>query len=187
MSAALGRAGSVSIWRHLRAIVSLPLTNAVLLPAAIVVAADTIGSDLPLSMALPGAARRAIGIGLLAAGIGLVIGAIGLFVRLGRGTLAPWDPPRTLVVAGLYRHCRNPMKLGLFAALLGEAIVLGSVPLLVWFAGFAAANVAYVKLSEEPALAARFGPRYAEYCRHVPRWVPRRTAWADDGGEGGAP
>lgn len=185
MTAALGRPDSVSAWRHLRAIVSLPLTNAVLIPAAIVAATGSIGTGLPSSLALPGSVRLAVGFALLAAGVTLVAGAIHLFVRLGHGTLAPWDPPRAFVVAGLYRHCRNPMKLGLFAVLLGEAVVLGSWPLLVWFAGFAAANVVYVRVSEEPALATRFGRRYAEYCRHVPRWIPRWTAWVADGrGEG---
>jgi protein-S-isoprenylcysteine O-methyltransferase Ste14 len=179
MTVALRRPGSVSSWRHVRAIVSLPLTNTVLIPAAIAAATDGIGTGLPFRVALPSAVRLGLGIGLLAAGVALVAGAIALFVRLGHGTLAPWDPPRTLVVAGLYRHSRNPMKLGLFATLLGEAVVLGSGPLLVWFTIFAAANVLYVRLSEEPALAARFGRRYAEYCRHVPRWMPRRKPWVD--------
>lgn len=180
MSAALDRSGEVSRWRHLRAIVSLPLTTAVSIPAVILAAADGLGAAAPLSIVLPDAGRLAVGGGLLATGVALVAGAISLFVRFGQGTLAPWDPPRQLVVAGLYRHSRNPMKLGLFAVLLGEALVLGSSPLLVWAAAFAAANVVYVPLFEEPALDARFGPRYAEYCRHVPRWIPRRTAWVTD-------
>lgn len=186
MSAALRWGGSVSRWRHIRAIVSLPMTNAVLIPATIVAATEGIGT-VPTSIVLTSTAQVAVGIGLLAAGIALIAEAVGLFVRLGQGTLAPWDPPRRLVVAGLYSHSRNPMKLGLFVTLLGEAVLLGSGPLLAWFASFTAANVVYVRLSEEPALATRFGLRYVEYCRNVPRWIPRWTAWSagNDGDEGG--
>ena len=67
---------------------------------------------------------------------------ISLFARVGQGTLAPWDPTQRLVVLGPYRHVRNPMISGVLAILLGEAALLGSPPLLVWFGAFFAVNAA---------------------------------------------
>jgi protein-S-isoprenylcysteine O-methyltransferase Ste14 len=90
----------------------------------------------------------------------------------GQGTLAPWDPTAALVVRGAYRHLRNPMKAGLFLLLSGEAVVFRSLPLLGWFAVFALANVAYIRLFEEPGLRKRFGAAYGHYCARVPRWLP---------------
>jgi protein-S-isoprenylcysteine O-methyltransferase Ste14 len=94
-------------------------------------------------------------------------------VRLGSGTLAPWDPTRELVLAGAYGYSRNPMKGGLFIVLLGEALLARSLPLAAWFACFALVNVVYIRLYEEPGLEARFGDRYRDYRARVPRWWPR--------------
>ncbi|MBV9107942.1 MAG: isoprenylcysteine carboxylmethyltransferase family protein, partial [Gemmatimonadetes bacterium] len=102
---------------------------------------------------------------------------IALFATRGRGTLAPWDPPRRLVVEGIYRHVRNPMISGVIAIVLGEAAILG----LRSVAGFAAIvisiNAIYIPLLEEPQLRQRFGGDYDEYRRNVPRWVPRLRPW----------
>jgi protein-S-isoprenylcysteine O-methyltransferase Ste14 len=100
-----------------------------------------------------------------------------LFVRIGRGTLAPWDPTRKLVVRGPYAHVRNPMITGVLAILIGEALAFAARPLWTWAALFLAINHVYFLLSEEPGLADRFGAEYDEYKRHVPRWIPRLTAW----------
>ena len=94
------------------------------------------------------------GIALLAVGGVLVVWTIALFVRVGRGTLAPWDPTSTLVVEGPYRHVRNPMISGVLFLLLGEAALLGSWPLLAWFAAVAAVNAVYLPLVEEPGSCA---------------------------------
>jgi protein-S-isoprenylcysteine O-methyltransferase Ste14 len=84
---------------------------------------------------------------------------------------------RKLVVEGPYRHVRNPMITGVMSILLGEAVGLGSPPLLIWFALFFTVNAVYMPLVEEPGLARRFGDDYAVYKRNVPRWLPRPRPW----------
>ena len=101
-----------------------------------------------------------------------------LFARIGRGTLAPWDPTRHLVVEGPYRHVRNPMITAVLAVLAGEAALFGSPPLLIWCAAFFAINHVFFRLHEEPGLERRFGEEYRAYKRNVPRWLPRRAPWA---------
>jgi protein-S-isoprenylcysteine O-methyltransferase Ste14 len=96
---------------------------------------------------------------------------------VGKGTLAPWDPTSRLVVRGPYRHVRNPMISGVLGILLGEAVLLGSVPLLVWFGLVLALNAVYMPLVEEPGLRSRFGEDYETYKANVPRWVPRLRPW----------
>ena len=117
------------------------------------------------------------GLALVAAGLAMWTWTVRLFARVGRGTLAPWDPTRKLVVEGPYRHVRNPMISAVLGTLLGEAALLGSPGIAVWAAVFAVINTAYFVLSEEPGLERRFGEPYAEYKRHVPRWIPRRAPY----------
>jgi protein-S-isoprenylcysteine O-methyltransferase Ste14 len=81
------------------------------------------------------------------------------------------------VVRGPYRHVRNPMISGVLFILAGEALVLGSLPLLIWFLAFFAANSVWMPLIEEPGLERRFGEEYIEYKREVPRWLPRLKPW----------
>ena len=117
------------------------------------------------------------GLGLILAGLILIVKTIALFMTAGRGTLAPWDPTQKLVVRGVYRHVRNPMISGVFAVLLGEAVLLGSRPLFRWFLLFVLINVVYIPLSEEPGLRRRFGADYERYTKNVPRWIPRLRPW----------
>ncbi|HEY6418932.1 MAG TPA: isoprenylcysteine carboxylmethyltransferase family protein [Candidatus Binataceae bacterium] len=133
------------------------------------------GLPMPLNMVM-----TAAGLAIMVAGLWLAAGTIRMFATAGEGTLAPWDPPRKLVARGIYRYVRNPMISGVLAILLGEGILLGSVAILEWFAIFLALNSVYIPLSEEPALAARFGQDYLLYKRHVPRWIPRFTPWEPD-------
>lgn len=163
---------SASPARHALAVLLLPFTNTVLIPAGVAIATGrwSVGwlhepsvADVAL-LALTGAA--------FATGAWLVVHAIALFVRIGGGTLAPWDPTHSLVAEGAYRYSRNPMKTGLFLVLLAEAIFVRSPPLFAWFALFAAANAIYIRVSEEPGLRRRFGVPYEEYCERVPRWLP---------------
>src|SRR4029450_2295178 len=114
-------------------------------------------------------ARAVAGALLAAAGLGMLAWTGTLFIRMGRGTLAPWDPTRKRVVRGPYAHVRNPMITGVLAILVGEAIAFGARPLGTWAALIFAINHVYFLASEEPGLADRFGPAYAEYKRHVPR------------------
>ena len=108
---------------------------------------------------------------LLAAGVGMIAWTVALFAGVGRGTLAPWDPPERLVVRGPYKHVRNPMISGVLAVLLGEAALFGSWAVLGWWAFVFSLNVVYFVLIEEPDLRARFGAEYDAYAARVPRWI----------------
>ncbi|HEX6925123.1 MAG TPA: isoprenylcysteine carboxylmethyltransferase family protein, partial [Longimicrobiaceae bacterium] len=95
----------------------------------------------------------------------------------GRGTLAPWDPPRRLVITGVYRHVRNPMISGVILILAGESLAFSSAALGTWTAVVLIVNAVYIPVVEEPGLARRFGEEYEAYRAHVPRWVPRLRPW----------
>jgi protein-S-isoprenylcysteine O-methyltransferase Ste14 len=156
--------------RPLLAVLVLPFTVTVVVPALLLRA----WNGLPFAPALW---LRLLGGLLLLAGLSLVVWTIRLFAHYGQGTLAPWDPPRHLVVRGPYRHVRNPMITGVGLVLLGEAALFGSLLLLAGLGLFAVINAVYTPLSEEPGLRRRFGAEYDNYCRHVPRWLPRLTPW----------
>jgi protein-S-isoprenylcysteine O-methyltransferase Ste14 len=96
----------------------------------------------------------------------------------GLGSPAPFDPPRRLVVTGFYRYVRNPMYTGAVLVIVGETILLGSISMGFEYAAlFAACAVTFVMVYEEPTLREKFGADYEEYCRNVPRIVPRVTPW----------
>jgi protein-S-isoprenylcysteine O-methyltransferase Ste14 len=166
---------ALMVLRHVFAIALLPFTVAVLVPIWVARRYDvhplwgTTGSALAVQAA-----------GVVVLGVGLVLFASSLrrFATEGQGTLAPWDPPRQLVVRGPYRFVRNPMISGVVLVLCGEAALFVSRPHAVWALAFAAINLVYIPLFEEPRLAARFGDAYREYCRHVPRLLPRLRPWS---------
>ncbi len=116
---------------------------------------------------------------LLLAGILLAAWTMHLFHTIGRGTAAPWEPPKKLVVAGPYCHVRNPMLTSVFIVLAAEALLLNSWALLLWLFCFFAANLLYFPLVEEKALGRRFGEPYLTYKRNVPRLIPRLTPWRE--------
>ena len=153
--------------RHLLAILILPFTVTVVVPAALL-GGD--GTDAPLLFRLCGAL-------LALAGLLLVARTIAHFATRGQGTLAPWDPPRRLVVRGIYRRVRNPMISGVLLVLAGEALWFASASLALWAAAFFGLNALYIPLVEEPALRRRFGAEYEAYEHNVPRWIPRRSPW----------
>lgn len=99
------------------------------------------------------------------------------FAKKGKGTLAPWDPPKKLVIDGPYRYTRNPMISGVALILMGEVIVFGSIPLLLWFIYFTVSQYFWFIKREEPHLEKKFGEDYKEYKRNVPRLLPRKTPW----------
>jgi len=104
----------------------------------------------------------------------------GLFIVIGRGTPWPFAAPRRLVMAGPYRFVRNPMEVGFFLILLGEALLFRSIALvLYWLTGLA---ILYVRgvLVEEPGLRSKFGATYERYRKSVPRWIPRLRPYRDD-------
>jgi protein-S-isoprenylcysteine O-methyltransferase Ste14 len=155
----------VSRWRHVRAVVLLPGMAAIVVPALILMTDTGPGDPHPVALAA--------GAALIAAGLALWTWTALLLARLGRGTLAPWDPTQRLVVAGPYRHVRNPMISAVLAVLIGEALVFASGGLALYCALFFAVNWLYFVLHEEPGLEHRFGAAYREYKRTVPRWIPR--------------
>jgi protein-S-isoprenylcysteine O-methyltransferase Ste14 len=94
------------------------------------------------------------------------------FGRTGRGTPAPIDPPKTLVVRGLYRYVRNPMYVGVLLVIAGWALLSRGGSVMVYGASVALAFHLFVVLVEEPILRGTFGASYADYCRTVHRWRP---------------
>ena len=120
---------------------------------------------------------QTLGTASLALGLWLFGYSLLHFATRGRGTLAPWDPPRKLVVTGPYRYVRNPMISGVVFILFAESLLLRSTAHAVWALGFLAANFVLIPLMEEPQLEARFGEAYREYARHVGRLIPRFRPW----------
>jgi protein-S-isoprenylcysteine O-methyltransferase Ste14 len=108
--------------------------------------------------------------GLALLGVSVLVRCVWDFFAAGHGTLAPFDPPKHLVVRGLYRFTRNPMYHGVLALLLGEAWLFRSASLfeyaIVVFVIFHLVVVIY----EEPALESRFAESYLAYRVAVPRW-----------------
>lgn len=116
---------------------------------------------------------RALGLVPLLAGVAVLLVCFAGFILEGRGTPAPYDPPRRLVTGALYRRVRNPMYVGVTTALVGEAIVFGSLALLAWAVVMWLIFHLFVVLYEEPGLRERFDGAYEEYVHRVPRWIPR--------------
>ena len=120
----------------------------------------------------PGA-LRALGAAFQLAGTTALLWCVRDFAVRGRGTLAPIDPPKELVAAGLYRWVRNPMYVSVVTILIGHALVFGSATLWIYAAAVFAGFHLFVTLYEEPTLAELFGESYARYRATVPRWIPR--------------
>jgi len=99
---------------------------------------------------------------LVLIGLMIMVVCISAFIRIGRGTLAPWSPTKKLVITGLYRYVRNPMILGVLIALIGEACALRSLNILIWAASFFIINTIYFIVYEEPNLEDRFGNEYLD-------------------------
>lgn len=137
------------------------------------VAASVRRFDADLPVALPSWARP-IGYGVALAGA-LVTGAcIATFVTRGRGTPAPFDPPRAFVASGPYRYVRNPMYVGAAAVIAGSGLALSSPAIVLLALGFLVLMHLFVVLYEEPALTRRFGESYTRYRATVNRWLVRR-------------
>jgi protein-S-isoprenylcysteine O-methyltransferase Ste14 len=167
----------LTILRHALSIL-LPCLVIIVIPSWLLNAfalADSRWSNGALLTWLP----RSVGALLLLAGFLLFSWCVSLFVRVGRGTLAPWDPTRNLVAVGPYRLVRNPMISGVAMMLMGEALWWGSWVVGLWAGLFIVINHLYFAVSEEPGLEARFGESYRLYKAHVPRWIPRLRSWSD--------
>ena len=114
---------------------------------------------------------------LMGIGGAIMLRCVWDFAWTGRGTPAPFDPPRQLVVVGLYRWVRNPMYLGMAVFLIGEALLLPDITrgLLIVLACALAVVTLFIMVYEEPTLRGMFGDDYVQYCRNVRRWIPRLT------------
>ncbi len=97
------------------------------------------------------------------------------FSFAGKGTPAPIDPPKELVVRGLYKYVRNPMYLGVLTLLIGEALFFASRQLFIYAGAIFLLFNLFIRFYEEPALRQKFGESYRRYCETVPRWMPRWT------------
>lgn len=124
--------------------------------------------------------RIAIGGLLLVLGIVVLVRAFARFAMEGRGTPAPIAPPERLVVGGEYRFVRNPMYVALIMAVLGQAMIFGSLGLLVYALAMWAITAAFVRWYEEPVLLKRYGDEYERYRQAVRAWVPRLHPWETD-------
>lgn len=162
--------------RHLLAIAALPFVVTVVIPTWL---ARRDNVTFSLAPTIPFVLVKVAGLFFLAIGIILFVSSLRRFATEGEGTLAPWDPPQKLVVRGPYRYVRNPMISGVIFILLGEALVLLSMSHFWWALIFLAINAMYIPLLEEPQLKGRFGDQYIDYCRHVPRLLPRARPWQD--------
>jgi protein-S-isoprenylcysteine O-methyltransferase Ste14 len=117
---------------------------------------------------------RWIGALLFLAALPLFLQFLVRFVAEGRGTPAPVAPTERLVVGGPFRWVRNPGYIAVLGLVVGEGVFLAHTSVLVYAASLAVAFHLFVLLYEEPTLQRQFGTEYEQYCRRVPRWIPRR-------------
>ena len=117
-------------------------------------------------------AAQLTGLAIAIAGGAMTVWCVLAFAFVGRGTPAPFDPPRRLVVRGPYRFVRNPMYVGAATALAGAALYYQSLSLLAYVALFIVATHLFVVWYEEPTLSRLFGDDYAAYRVRVHRWLP---------------
>ena len=113
-----------------------------------------------------------VGAVICAIGALIALACVGAFAFIGKGTPAPFDPPRRLVIRGPYRFVRNPMYYGAALALAGAALFFQSALLFAFVAGFLLVTHLFVVIYEEPILRRSFGPEYEAYCERVHRWRP---------------
>jgi protein-S-isoprenylcysteine O-methyltransferase Ste14 len=125
-----------------------------------------LGVSIPAGAVVPGAV-------LMLAGFALVVACVGQFVVAGRGTAAPFDPPRVLVPSGPYRYVRNPMYIGAGMTIAGFGLVRRSASIVLLSLAMLLAAHLFVVLVEEPGLRRRFGQRYDAYRASTRRWLPR--------------
>ena len=120
---------------------------------------------------------RWFGVALIAVGVPLLLDSFARFALQGRGTPAPVLPTEHLVVTGLYRYVRNPMYVGVMTVVLGQGLLIGSLPVLGYGALLGLTFHLFVLAYEEPELRRSFGAEYDRYCRNVSRWIPRLRPW----------
>src|SRR5436190_3244138 len=112
---------------------------------------------------------------MVTVGTAIALWCVFTFVFIGKGTPAPFDPPRKLVIRGPYRFVRNPMYIGAGMTLAGAALYYESLSILIYAGLFFLITHLFVVLYEEPTLRRTFGAEYEAYFYRVRRWLPKRT------------
>jgi protein-S-isoprenylcysteine O-methyltransferase Ste14 len=163
-----------SLLLHLRDWLALPFVVTVILPFLLYRIGVHLVQTPPVAFQIAGAIVYVLG-------LSMQLYTTTLFGRFGQGTLAPWQPTQRLVIRGPYRYCRNPMITGVVMMLIGEGLFFNALAILIWGCIFFVMNTMYFIFKEEPAMLARFGESYAEYKKHVPRWVPRVRPYNNQG------
>jgi len=120
-------------------------------------------------------APQVAGMIMVTIGTAIALWCVFTFVFIGKGTPAPFDPPRKLVIRGPYRFVRNPMYIGAGMTLAGAALFYGSLSILIYAGVFLLVTHLFVVLYEEPTLRRTFGDEYEAYFRRVRRWLPKRS------------
>ncbi|HKR86091.1 MAG TPA: isoprenylcysteine carboxylmethyltransferase family protein [Terriglobales bacterium] len=119
---------------------------------------------------------RVLGAALMVFGAAIVLDSFRRFAWQGMGTPAPLLPTSHLVVTGLYR---NPMYVGVAAAILGQGLLFGDNDTLAYGVLVWVALHLFVFFYEEPTLRHMFGEEYETFCRNVPRWIPHLHPWQE--------
>ena len=120
---------------------------------------------------------RVIGVLFILLGLPVLLDSFARFALQGLDTPAPPFPTRHLVVTGLYRYVRNPMYVAVVGLIAGQALLLGNRALLFYAIIVWMAFQIFVLLYEEPVLRKTYTAEYEVFCRNVPRWIPRLSAW----------
>jgi protein-S-isoprenylcysteine O-methyltransferase Ste14 len=139
----------------------VPGTVAVLGPLLISTGTVDYGSWLVLSGSI-----------LLFVGLVIYCWCVWDFAIFGRGTPAPIDAPKRLVVRGLYRFSRNPMYVGVLCIIFGWALFYTAFGVFIYGLSIAICFQLFIVFYEEPMLQQLFGVEYGEYQSTVNRWLP---------------
>jgi protein-S-isoprenylcysteine O-methyltransferase Ste14 len=145
-------------WQAIFAFLALPGVVAFIIPGLIV-------------RPTQGTAFHWIGVIPVAIGTSLLLWCVRDFYVAGRGTLAPWTPPKRLVAVGLYRFSRNPMYIAVITILVGWAVMFRTMALIIYAVSVTILFHLRVVLAEEPFLARTHGTQWEEYRSRVPRWL----------------
>ncbi len=139
--------------------------------AAVLLLPGIVGFLVPWLLRPPGAIVDPLGLIPLLLGVLLLGWCVRESYVAGKGTLAPWAPPKYLVVTGLYRFSRNPMYIAVALVVWGWAIAFRSRAIAVYALAVLIAFHLRVVLAEEPWLARTHGEAWTEYRTHVRRWL----------------
>ena len=118
-------------------------------------------------------APQVAGMIMVTIGTAIALWCVFTFVFIGKGTPAPFDPPRKLVIRGPYHFVRNPMYIGAAMTLIGVALFYQSLSIFIYTCVFFLITHLFVVLYEEPILRRTFGDEYEAYFGRVSRWLPR--------------